>query len=250
MKKIKEIIEPILPYISLSEVAQNYYGKSRHWFYHKLNENIVNNTKYQFNDIEVEKLIIALQDIDNKLNNSIKELNNLKKEYNKGKIKNIIFDFDCTLINRSISDEYWKKGEWEKVYAMIPQFTYYSGLKEVFDFLITNDYKIIIVSFAKRSLIEKTAKHFKIPYHYIKISNEKEKKPKLNAFLKVLEKMNCDASNVISIGDGVMEFRAANAVGIKHIACLWGSSNDEKLLKKEGCKHFIEKPLEIIDYLC
>lgn len=47
-------------------------------------------------------------------------------------MNNIIFDFDLTLINRSISDQYRKQRNWKKVFELIPQFTLYDGLNEFF----------------------------------------------------------------------------------------------------------------------
>lgn len=81
--KIKDKLEDILPIISLSFISEKYYNKSRQWLYQKMNESIVNGSKYTINDNEIDILISALKDIDVTLNNAIKELELIKK----GKVK-------------------------------------------------------------------------------------------------------------------------------------------------------------------
>ncbi|NDW11246.1 DUF5053 domain-containing protein [Dysgonomonas sp. 520] len=63
---VKQQLEDILPYISVSQIAQQYFKKSRHWFYQKLNGNIVNGKIASFNKDEVKVLSQALNDIGKK----------------------------------------------------------------------------------------------------------------------------------------------------------------------------------------
>lgn len=164
-------------------------------------------------------------------------------------INNIIFDFDLTLINRSISDQYRKQRNWTKVFELIPQFTLYDGLNEVFSYIRANNIQVTIVSFAKPDLIEATAKYFKIPYNFIIAGNQiKNKKPHPESFYKALELMNCKSNEVISFGDSIKDYEAAKVSNIKHIACLW-DSEEETELKQNGCELFISNPSEIIDIL-
>lgn len=129
-------------------------------------------------------------------------------------MNNIIFDFDLTLINRSISDPYRKQNNWKKVFELIPQFTLYEGLNEVFSYIRDNNIQVTIVSFASGKLIEETAKHFKIPYNFIIAGNQiKKKKPHPESFYKALELMNCKSNEVISFGDSIKDYEAAKAAG-------------------------------------
>ncbi|NDW10687.1 DUF5053 domain-containing protein [Dysgonomonas sp. 520] len=64
---IKQKLEPILPYISLSTVAKEYFGKSRNWLYQKVNGNIVNGKPAKFTDAELDTLKFAIKDIEKKL---------------------------------------------------------------------------------------------------------------------------------------------------------------------------------------
>jgi hypothetical protein len=65
--KLRDKLEPILPYISLSTIAKEYFGKSRNWLYQKLNNNVVNGKPAQFNENEIKILRKAVDDITKKL---------------------------------------------------------------------------------------------------------------------------------------------------------------------------------------
>jgi hypothetical protein len=56
--------------ISVSYIAQKYFGKTRQWLYQKLNGNIVNGKPAGFTDEEKKKLKEALLDISNVITNT------------------------------------------------------------------------------------------------------------------------------------------------------------------------------------
>ncbi|OJU54257.1 MAG: hypothetical protein BGN96_16775 [Bacteroidales bacterium 45-6] len=60
-------LEPIIPYISLSTIAKEYFGKSRNWLYQRINGNLVNGKPAKFSDEEKKTLKMALEDITHKL---------------------------------------------------------------------------------------------------------------------------------------------------------------------------------------
>lgn len=64
---VKNQLEEILPIISAAYIAKNYFGKSKEWFYQKMNGNIVNGKPAQFSKEEIETLNLALQDISQKI---------------------------------------------------------------------------------------------------------------------------------------------------------------------------------------
>lgn len=65
---IRKQLEPILPYISVSSLAKDYFGKSASWFYQRLNGNIVHGKAAAFTDKELGVLMDALKDVASKLN--------------------------------------------------------------------------------------------------------------------------------------------------------------------------------------
>ena len=64
---VREQLNDILPYISVSSIAKNYFGKSKEWFYQKMNGNIVNGKPAKFTEEEIKNLNFALQDISKKI---------------------------------------------------------------------------------------------------------------------------------------------------------------------------------------
>lgn len=64
---IRQQMEPILPYISVSSLAKDYFGKSASWFYQRLNGNIVHGKAAAFTDRELNVLVDALKDVASKL---------------------------------------------------------------------------------------------------------------------------------------------------------------------------------------
>lgn len=72
--EIKELLQEILPYINMAEIADTYYHKDRGWLNHKINERVVNGVAYTFNRDEVEVMSMALKDIAAKLQAVAKSL--------------------------------------------------------------------------------------------------------------------------------------------------------------------------------
>lgn len=60
---IREKLEPVLPYLSVSNLAKDYFGKSSSWFYQRLNGNCVHGKVCKFTEEELSRLDIALKDI-------------------------------------------------------------------------------------------------------------------------------------------------------------------------------------------
>jgi hypothetical protein len=56
--------------VSVSYIAQKYFGKTRHWLYQRINGSIVNGKPAKFTDVERERLKAALQDIGNIIQNT------------------------------------------------------------------------------------------------------------------------------------------------------------------------------------
>jgi len=65
IKKIDIAVEisQISKYISLSKIAQNYFGKSKEWLYQRIKGYTVNGKTAQFTQQERIKLSLALEDI-------------------------------------------------------------------------------------------------------------------------------------------------------------------------------------------
>jgi hypothetical protein len=74
-ERVEELIEKVelgevANIISVSYIAQKYFGKKRHWLYQRLNGSIVNGKPAQFTNDEKVKLKEALQDVSNIIQNT------------------------------------------------------------------------------------------------------------------------------------------------------------------------------------
>lgn len=64
---IRERLEPVLPYLSVSKLSKDYFNKSSSWFYQRLNGNKIHGKVCRFTDKELETLNMALKDISQRL---------------------------------------------------------------------------------------------------------------------------------------------------------------------------------------
>ncbi|MCL3853309.1 DUF5053 domain-containing protein [Parabacteroides sp. GYB001] len=60
---IRERLEPVLPYLSVSKLSKDYFNKSSSWFYQRLNGNLVHGKVSRFTRDELVILEMALKDI-------------------------------------------------------------------------------------------------------------------------------------------------------------------------------------------
>ncbi|MDR0871984.1 MAG: DUF5053 domain-containing protein [Prevotellaceae bacterium] len=70
----REKLAEILPYISVSNIAKNFFGKSSSWFYQRLNGNKIHGKSVQFSPQEILTLQAALVTISQNINKSAKGL--------------------------------------------------------------------------------------------------------------------------------------------------------------------------------
>ena len=82
-------------------------------------------------------------------------------------MRSIIFDLDLTLVDSTIAEQARKERNWSYVYSLIPQFTVYEGLEEVFNIIRKYNIKTCIVSTSPRPYIEKVIAQFNLPIKYI-----------------------------------------------------------------------------------
>lgn len=64
---LREKLESVLPFISVSALAKTYFKRSPQWFYQRLNGSTVNGKPVKFNKSELQTLSQALVDIGKKI---------------------------------------------------------------------------------------------------------------------------------------------------------------------------------------
>lgn len=68
---LRNKLEEVLPAISVSYLAKQYFHKTPQWFYQRLNRNTVNGKSAKFTTQELKTLANALTDISHKINRSV-----------------------------------------------------------------------------------------------------------------------------------------------------------------------------------
>lgn len=61
--EIRQKLDRVLDFASMSYIAKNYFGKTRQWFYQRVNGNIVNGKSADFTPDELNTLSIALSEL-------------------------------------------------------------------------------------------------------------------------------------------------------------------------------------------
>lgn len=63
----KELMKEVAPVISLSYIAENYFGKRKSWLYQRINNSVVNGKPAFFTQDELKILADSLGDLSNRL---------------------------------------------------------------------------------------------------------------------------------------------------------------------------------------
>ena len=160
-------------------------------------------------------------------------------------MKNVIFDLDMTLVDSSIAEPARKQRNWQLVYSMIPSFTLYPGMNEVFAFIRNNNIRVAIVSTSPRPYVERVCRYFNIPTNTILGYHDCGKiKPAPDGMTRALCGIGSSAQDTISFGD----IQASNAAGIESVACLWGTKERYLLSLANPCETILY-PKEIINLI-
>lgn len=61
--EIRKKLDRVLDFASMSYIAKNYFGKTRHWLYQRINANLVNGKPVNFTSEELDTLSIALSEL-------------------------------------------------------------------------------------------------------------------------------------------------------------------------------------------
>ncbi len=162
-------------------------------------------------------------------------------------MKQVIFDLDLTLIDSTIAEIARSQRNWQLVYSLIPKFSLYEGMDEVFEYIRKHSITVAIVSTSPRPYIEKVIKHFNIPCDYIVgYHDAKPIKPHPAPMLRALELISSNIENTISFGDRAIDIQSSNNANIKSVACFWGTK-ERDLLIKSNYTFGIHEPIQICD---
>ena len=166
-------------------------------------------------------------------------------------IKALILDFDHTLFNTDADREVRKNSkdkDWDLIYSKIPEYRLYDGWREVFNDAKAKGVKIAIISTAKKELIHRTLKHFKLDCDVIVGWQRCYQKPNPKLVEIALNKLKVNKEEVISIGDSELDLQMSNNGGVRFVGAIWDCEKEESLAELQQ-RITISSPLEIIDVL-
>ena len=187
--------------------------------------------------------------------------------------KNIIFDFDGTLLDTSLlenyfhllrgHDRYSKEHQLAKKEFLthIKECRIYDGLKQVFDYIKSKDIVAYILTAGSKDRVNQFIRDFDlkgifstsrvIGRYELGINKPTSKKYGNTAlFNKLLEKHNLNPDECVAFGNEIWDKFAANEANIASYNCLWGANSIHKFVMKQlspDCS--IEKPIDIIPIL-
>ena len=164
-------------------------------------------------------------------------------------MKNAIFDLDMTLVDSSISELARKQRDWQRVYSLIPSFSLYQGMNEVFEFIRINGIKVAIVSTSPRPYLERVVRFFHIPADVVMGYHDCGRiKPAPDGMIRAISAIGASPNNIVSFGDRAIDIMASNSAMLASVACLWGTT-ERYALVNAGPSIIINSPIEIIDCL-
>lgn len=160
----------------------------------------------------------------------------------------VIFDLDLTLVDSSIAEEARRGRNWPLVYSLIPRFTLYDGMQEVFDYLRKSEINAAIVSTAPSTYVRKVIDYFSIPVQTVIGYHDAPRKPSPDGMIKAMDEMDATPADTISFGDRSIDIIASKAAEIKSVGCLWGTK-EYALLLAAGPDLVLNYPGAIIELL-
>ena len=166
--------------------------------------------------------------------------------------KTIIFDFDKTLIDTSVTQQLRTQvqKQWDEIYALITQCRMYDGIPELMTFIKEKNIKTGVATFAQRELAQRTLNHFNIDIDTI-VGHERflKRKPHPASVLKVLKKLEVEANECIGIGDKPTDIQAYKSANLAvSIGCTWGLTTEKEIeeLRNSNPDYLIHHPTELI----
>ena len=165
------------------------------------------------------------------------------EEYiSKNNIEGVIFDFDYTLVDTSCYRPYReyaiKNKDWSIFDEHIKETKLYPGIKKLIYYLHNNGIKILVVTDNKQSVASKTLNYHGIYYDMI-AGSQGWQNPKWRRMTRLINKLELNPNNVISVGDLPSDALQSEKAHIKFIGCNWGNN------KVNG----INNPIDLIDII-
>lgn len=142
--------------------------------------------------------------------------------------KAIIVDFDGCLFDTSVDDAIRKNAKgsrnWDAIYSLIPQYKLYKGWVELLTWARDNNIKIGVLCDAQRELVEKTMRHFKLPYDAVVGFQPYLDYPNPIRGNQMLNKLFVREKQVLYVGTTKDSEKQARCSQFKFVGGSWGTN--------------------------
>lgn len=146
----------------------------------------------------------------------------------------LILDLDQTIVDSSSAESFRKNRQWSNVYSLIPSFTVYNGLLDLFQYIRDNNLKVCVVTTSPEVYCRKVLTHWAIPFDFTVCYHDVSfRKPHPEAFHKAIALLGGDHQNIISLGDRAIDIEASRKANVKSIGCLWGTLERDLILSAQ-----------------
>jgi AHBA synthesis associated protein len=116
------------------------------------------------------------------------------------------------------------------------------------DALRTRECRLAIVTSKRRHTTELAVTRFNLAGYFHALVSEPDvpaAKPAPDPILRALELMEASRDGALMVGDSIIDIRTARAAGVRAVAALWGTREDEALLVK-GADFVASAPADIV----
>ena len=127
----------------------------------------------------------------------------------------------------------------------------YPGIADLLDQLMINKIPMAILSNKPDPFLQETVKFLMGKWEFMVIFGARAGmplKPNPQSTLEVIKQMNIEPREIAFVGDGDTDIKTALGAGIHPIAVTWGLRSVDELTQV-GAKTFINKPLELLEYI-
>ena len=161
----------------------------------------------------------------------------------------IIFDLDQTLADTSNLGILRKQRQWNLVYDRLNQIQIDNDFYKVFEILRCKEYKIGVVTNSPKKYCLKVLEYLKIDVDFIVGYHcTVFKKPNPDPVLFCISQLGNKFDNIFGVGDGVNDIISYKRSNIISIGCLWGRSNNDKLIESKP-DYIVNRPIDLIEII-
>lgn len=150
--------------------------------------------------------------------------------------KAVIFDLDDTLVDTRALREFRESRSWREAVAQARKSSLFPGIADLLSRLATQRVSIAVVTTSVSYYAAAVLKHHAISPHVLIAYHDAPRKPRPDPVILALERLKLKASDVIGVGDSVVDCTAYRAAKVHSVGAVWSpvfSVSDWQTLARE-----------------